>query len=138
MDFQFNAEEYEPLDGFEPIPAGEYTASVVSSQIKPSKNGRGTYLELVWEVLDGECQGHRVWHRIMITHPSEKCVAMGRRKLSSVCHAVDVMQLNDSSELHGIPTKIRVVVKEEVGYDPTNEVAGFPEVKKSSEEMPEF
>ena len=66
----FNAEEYQPLDGFETIPASDYTASVVSSEIKASKNGKGTYLELVWEVLDGEFKGQRVWYRIMISHQS--------------------------------------------------------------------
>jgi hypothetical protein len=94
---------------------------------------KGKYLELVWEVLDGECKGSRVWQRIMTEHTSEKCVVMGRRKLSSVCHALDVMQLNDSSGLHSIPTTIRVSVKEEAGYEPTNEVAGFPEAKKATE-----
>ena len=133
VDLQFNAEEHQPLDGFEIIPAGEYTASIVTSEIKPSKKGDGTYLELVWEVLDGEVKGQRVWHRIMVTHPSEKCVVMGKRKLSSVCHAVGVKQLNDSSELHNIPTTIKVSVKEEKGYDPTNEVVGFPDAKKTSE-----
>ena len=132
-DLHFNAEDHEPLDGYEPIPAGEYTASITSSEIKPSKNGQGTYLELTWEVLDGEHKGDRVWQRIMLEHPSEKCVVMGRRKLSSVCHGLGVMQLNDSSELHSIPTTIRVSVKEEKGYDPTNEVVGFPDAKKADE-----
>ena len=40
----FNAKEHDPLDGFEPIPAGGYTASIVSSEIKNAKTGQGTYL----------------------------------------------------------------------------------------------
>ena len=135
MDLQFNAEEHEPFDGFEIIPAGEYTASIVSSGVKASKNGQGSYLELVWEVLEGEHQGDRVWHRIMIDHPSEKCVAFGKRKLSSVCHALGVLKLSDASELHSIPTTINVTVKEEKGYDPTNEVTGFPSLKKAKDDI---
>ena len=132
-DYQFNAEEHEPFDGFETIPADDYTASIITSEIKTSKNGKGSYLELVWEVLDGEWKGRRVWQRIMITHSSEKCVAMGQRKLSSVCHALGVMKLNDSSELHGIPTTIRVSVKEESGYEPTNEIGRFPDAKRTGD-----
>ncbi len=40
----FNAEEHEPLGDFEPIPADDYTASIVESQVKSAKNGQGTYL----------------------------------------------------------------------------------------------
>ena len=137
-DYQFNAEEHEPFDGFETIPAGDYTASIITSEIKAAKKGRGTYLELVWEVLDGDFKQRRVWQRIMITHPSEKCVAMGQRKLSSVCHALGVMQLNDSSELHGIPTTIHVIVKEESGYDPSNEIGRFPDAKRTDDSTVPF
>lgn len=136
--FQFNAEEHQPLDGFEVMPAGDYMASIVESEIKPAKSGQSTYLELVWEILDGEFKERRVWHRIMITHSSSKAVAMGKRKLSSVCHALGVLQLSDSTELHEIPTLIRIGVREQAGYDPTNEITGFPAAKKTGETSTPF
>ena len=134
VDLNFNAEDHEPLDGFETIPAGDYTASITTSEVKSSKNGDGTYLEFVWEVLEGESKGQRVWQRIMTEHSSAECMAFAQRKLSSVCHALGVMQLNDSSELHNIPTTIRVIVKEEKGYEPTNEIAKFPDAKKTADD----
>jgi len=47
----FNAADVDPNPGFEPVPEGKYVASIIESTLKPTKNGAGEYLELVFEVL---------------------------------------------------------------------------------------
>ncbi len=42
----FNANEVEPAAPFEPLPAGKYLAAITASEMKPTKKGDGSYLQL--------------------------------------------------------------------------------------------
>jgi hypothetical protein len=53
----FNANNVEPATDFEPIPSGKYLAVIVSSEMKPTKSGSGSYLELQFQLLDGPFKG---------------------------------------------------------------------------------
>lgn len=53
----FNAEEYEPMGSFEPIPVGEYLVVISDSEIKDNNNKDGKYLQLVYDVVEGDYQG---------------------------------------------------------------------------------
>jgi len=44
----FNAHSVEPMADFEPIPAGKYVAVITDSEMKPTKSGNGSYLELTF------------------------------------------------------------------------------------------
>ena len=53
----FNANEVEPMADFAPIPAGKYAAVITNSQMKPTKSGNGSYLELTFQIIEGEHKG---------------------------------------------------------------------------------
>jgi len=53
----FNAHEVDPNTSFDPIPADKYLAAITASEMKPTKNGNGSYLELTFSVLEGEYRG---------------------------------------------------------------------------------
>jgi hypothetical protein len=59
----FDANQVEPIADFEPLPADQYTAAIVESEMKPNKAGTGRYLQLVFEVLEGFYKGRRLWAR---------------------------------------------------------------------------
>jgi hypothetical protein len=121
----FNAADVQPLDSFEAIPAGTYEAVIVDSEMKPTKSGTGSYLELAVEIVTGDFQGRRVWSRLNLANPNVKAVEIARRELSSICRAVGVMNPGDSSELHNVP--FLVVVKKVKRDDDTyaNEIGGW-------------
>ena len=122
----FNAHEIDPNPGFEPVPAGRYLAVIVDSKTKATKNGAGEYLELAFEIVDGQFKGRKVWERLTIKHTNEMTVRIAKGNLSAVCRAVSVMQPRDSVELHNIPLTIVVGLKkrEDTG-DMTNVVKAF-------------
>lgn len=122
----FNANDVEPNTPFDPLPAGKYLAAITASQMKPTKNGDGSYLELEFTVLDGEHKDRKVWDRLCINHPNAMTVKIARGNLSAICRAVGVMQPRDSVELHNIPLLITVKVKkrQDTG-DLANEVKGY-------------
>ena len=50
----FNANEVEPSKAFDPIPAGKYIAVITDSEMKETRAGTGRYLQLEFEITDGE------------------------------------------------------------------------------------
>jgi hypothetical protein len=122
----FDANEVEPNASFEAIPAGKYLAAITDSEMKPTKNGGGSYLQLTFTILDGEYKGRVVWGRLNLANPNQTAVKMAKSELSAVCRAVGVMTPKDSCELHNIPLLITVKVKKRKDNDElTNEVKGF-------------
>jgi len=122
----FDANQVEPNATFDPLPAGKYIAAITGSEMKPTKSGDGSYLELEFTVLEGEYKDRKVWDRLCINHPNATTVKIARGNLSAVCRAIGVMQPRDSVEMHNIPLQITVKCKkrDDTG-DLTNEVKGY-------------
>lgn len=122
----FNANEVDPNVAFEPLPPGEYLAVVVASEMKPTKNGAGEYLQLELEVIDGPHKGRKVWDRLMLKHSNSQTVAIAKGTLSALCRAVGVLVPRDSSELHNLPVVVKVACKkrDDTG-EQTNVVKGY-------------
>jgi len=122
----FDASQVEPTASFEAIPAGKYVAAITESEMKATKNGAGSYLQMTFTVLEGEYRNRVLWARLNLNNPNATAVKIARSELSALCRAVGVMQPRDSVELHNIPLLISVKVKkrEDTG-ELTNEVKGF-------------
>ncbi|MCC7409517.1 MAG: DUF669 domain-containing protein [Phycisphaeraceae bacterium] len=122
----FNAAEVEPTGSFDPLPAGKYLAAITESEMKPTKNGSGNYLQLTFTIVEGEFKGRVLWARLNLNNPNATAVKIARSELSAVCHAVGVMQPRDSVELHNLPLVITVKLKkrDDTG-ELTNEIKGY-------------
>jgi hypothetical protein len=107
----FNAQEVEPAVGFEPIPPGKYLAIISESEVKPVKAGSGEYLQLTFQVLEGECKGRLLWSRLNLENSNATTVRIARAELSAICRAVGVMAPKDSTDLHNLPMVITVGCK---------------------------
>lgn len=121
--FQFDASQVAPQEGIEPVPAGWYNAAVESSELKPTKDGSGAFLECVYVVLDGQYKGRKIYDRFNIRNNNAQAVEIGYRQLSALCHAVGVLQITDSSMLHNRPFKVKVKIRPADGqYEASNDV----------------
>ena len=122
----FNAHDVQPTTAPDSLPAGKYLAAITASEMKPTKAGTGTYLQLEFTVLEGPCKGRKTWDRLCISHPNELTQKIARGNLSAICRAVGVMQPRDSVELHNLPLVVTVKCKkrEDTG-EVTNEVRGY-------------
>jgi hypothetical protein len=122
----FNANQVDPATDFEPIPAGKYVAVVTASEMKPTKNGNGSYLELTFQVIEGEFKNRLLWARLNLDNPNPLTVKIARSELAAVCKAVGVLTPHDSTELHNLPLQLKVGMKrrEDTG-ELTNEIKGY-------------
>jgi len=129
----FNANTVEPSTDFEAIPAGKYLAVITESGMKPTKSGSGSYLELVFQIIEGEYRNRRLWARLNLDNPNELTVQIAKGELSAICRAVGVMQPKDSCELHNLPLLITVKCKrrDDTG-DVVNEIKGYAKKEAAS------
>jgi hypothetical protein len=122
----FDANQVEPSAAFDPIPAGKYLAMIVESGMEPNKANNGSFLKLIFQVLEGEFKGRQVWARLNLNNPNELAMKIANAELSAICRAVNVMTPQDSVELHNLPMLIKVSCKKRKDSDEiTNEIKGY-------------
>ena len=112
-ELNFNAADVEPSTGFDLLPAGDYVAVINSSEMKTNKAGTGRFLQLEFDVIEGEFNGRKLWTNLNLENPNQDAVKIARADLSAICRAVNVMVLRDSVELHNIPLVITVAQKKD-------------------------
>lgn len=123
----FDANAIQTDTSFDPIPAGWYNAIIDESEMKPTRDGSGAYLALRFNVIDGQYAGRKVFTRLNLRNQNPVAQDIAQKQLSSICHAVNVLNVQDSSQLHALPLQIRVkVTNDPTGqYEPSNEISGY-------------
>src|SRR5215831_4644826 len=76
----FDPSTHEGTRDLEPFPPGWYPAQIVENSIECAKNGNGTYLLAVFEILSGEHKG-RVYQNVTLQNVSQQAVEIGQRLL---------------------------------------------------------
>jgi hypothetical protein len=98
----------------------------MESDVAPLKSGKGTGLKLTFEIIDGQYKGRRIWENLNIQHENDETQRIAQSQLSALCHAVNVIKLQDTAALHHKPVNLRVVVREAQGqWQASNQVKGY-------------
>lgn len=122
----FNAQNVNPQAIYEPLPAGWYPVAITASESRPTKNGQGAYLHLELTVLDGTHKGRKVYDRLNLWNQNQVATEIAYRQLSAICHAVGVLEVGDSVQLHNLPLEAKVSIRAADGaYEASNEVKGY-------------
>lgn len=134
LEQEFDASQVEPQKPREVIPPGTYRVFVKESDVKPTKaateaiqhgggpkeNDRVAVFTL--EVHDGPHKGAVIFHNLNIANTSQTAQEIGQRQLSALCHAVGVLRVKDTNELHFREFLAVVDVEAKEGYSPKNVV----------------
>lgn len=132
-ELNFDATKVEPMNDFSPIPTGEYTAVITASDMKDTKSGSGKYLQLTYQIVDGEYKNRLIFENINLINSNEVAVQIAQKTLSSICHAVGVLHPKDSNELHDKPLLIKVGIRPASGeYQEQNVIKSRGPLKSSS------
>jgi hypothetical protein len=125
--FQFDASTVEPQKPMDktPVPAGTYLAQIIESEVKPLKSGNGTGMALTFEILDKAFAKRRIWTNLNVQHTNPVAQQIGQQQLSSICRAVNVIRMTETSQLHNRPLKIRVKIRKDEQYGDKNEVTDY-------------
>lgn len=135
----FDATRVQPSTGIpDPIPAGWYNAIIDESEMKPTRSNDGAYLSLRFNVIDGQFAGRKVFARLNLRNANPVAQEIAYKDLSAIAHAVGVLHVQDSQQLHGIPLKIKVSVRKGDGnYDDSNEVKAYRNVNDPGSSAPQ-
>jgi hypothetical protein len=124
--FNFDASTVAPQASTGPVPAGTYLTQIIESDVSPLKSGKGSGMKLTFEIIDGQYKGRRIWENLNIQHENEETQRIAQAQLSALCHAVNVIKLQDTAALHHKPVNVRVVVREAQGqYQASNNIKGY-------------
>jgi hypothetical protein len=124
--FSFNANNVTPSASFEPIPAAKYNAVIEATEIKPTSKGDGKRLNLTFSVIGGEFNNRKIFEGLNIENPNSEAQRISLENLSAICHAINVMDLRDTEQLHGKPLVIKVAIKAASGdYEARNVIKGY-------------
>jgi hypothetical protein len=138
-DIDINTEVDEAINSdFELLPDDRYLAKITKTETKTTKNGKGTYLSVTFEIIEGEFRSRKVWGQFTLTNPNESAVKIGRGQLSALCKACGKLGLvEESISIWEIPLIIKVGSEQSPGYDKKNVVKSFysasgaPKVKEA-------
>lgn len=109
----FNAAEHEPMQERGIIPPGEYVAVIVDTEVKASNSGNGDYLNVEFDIIDGQFQGRKTWTILNLWNANETARKIAHQELRSICDAIGIAGANDSSELHGRPMTLVIEVEDD-------------------------
>lgn len=122
----FNAANVSPSVVYAPLPAGDYQAIITESETKATKDGQGQYLRLKLQIQGGEFAGRVLFDRLNLWNNNQQAQEIAQGALSAICHAVGILQVGDSQELHNRPLIATVKVKPASGnYEANNEIKGY-------------
>lgn len=129
----FDATQVAPDAGqLDAIPAGWYNAAMDQSEMKPTKDGSGAYLECRFNVLDGQYAGRKLFARLNLRNANPVAQEIAYKQLSAICHAVGVLNVQESSQLHNQPMKLKVSLRPASGeYEASNEIKAFKNINES-------
>lgn len=125
----FDANTVAPATEYQALPSGEYLMAVTESEMKETKGGTGQYLQMTFTVLNAAVQEHlgrKVFVRLNLINANQTAVDIAQRELSAICHAVGVLKLQDSQQLHDLPMCCKVAHLPAKGeYAESNKISAY-------------
>jgi len=94
------------------LPEGEYEVKIIDTDIYENKNKNGDILKIVYQILIKPFTGRKIFDFIVISHPNEMAVRIGRQKLNTLCKLASIGQLKETPQLHGTIIKLFLGIKE--------------------------
>lgn len=98
---------------FEPLPVGDYLVAIINSDFKAAKSGKGRYISLTMEVLEGDYKGRKLFYNLNVQHENEKAQMIGQSQLKKIIEAIGKTYISDTKDLHDIPFTVKVKIEED-------------------------
>lgn len=117
---------------FAPLPEGWYQASINSAEIRDTKDKTGQYIAIRYDILGPTHQGRVVFGNVNIKNKSTQAEEIGRQALGSIMRAIGLARVDDTDQLISGILQIKLAIRTQEGYEPTNEVRGYKAIEGGS------
>ena len=101
---------------FDLIPIAIYVAQVIEACVVPAQTDKGPshYIELTWQITEGEYENRFVWQRITFLHSNAQATMIGRKQFKDLCIATGISeQVADVEVFKFIPCEIKVGIEKD-------------------------
>ena len=117
----------ETMDDRSALPAGQYLAHIVKSEMKPTKKKNGHYLNVHFKVLAPEpMKGRMFFTNLNLDNPGAVAMEIARKELNSICDACGKQGVTDSEEIHQIPMTIELGIEAATSqYPESNKILSY-------------
>jgi hypothetical protein len=115
----------EQQNDFSPLPEGWYNAVINKAEIRDTKDKTGQYVAVRYDVTGPTHQGRVVFGNINIKNKSTQAEEIGRQALGSIMRAIGLSRVDDTDQLIGGALQIKLSIRTQEGYEPTNDVRGY-------------
>lgn len=134
----YSTDELPEGRGFEPIPVGWYEAEIKKAEVKPTKDGSGTRLNVQFSITGPTHAGRVVFAGLNIELPnSPEGQRIGKEQFGDLLRAVGLETIDDSDELVGFNLRIKVKTKPATEqYEANSEAAGFRPLEDGADAPP--
>jgi len=109
LGMNFVASEVEESE-FELLEAGEYTVTIIGSEVKDTKAGNGRILKLEYKIGD---TNRKYFDQINFMNANETAQKIGQQTLKKIAEAVGVVNFSDSDVLHN--KRMNIVISQKMG-----------------------
>ena len=127
---QYSVSDFEELGDSTPVPEGEYTVSIESSEIESLASGNGKRLKMTYVISRGKHAKRKLFDNLNLWHESsEEAVKFSWRLLAQIYRAVGIDNMKDTSDLHGKNINVRTEIEEGTNGKKYNKITSY---KKAS------
>lgn len=121
----FSTSELPQGQSFDPIPAGWYSVTVTSAEVKTTKAGNGQYIAVRYDVTGPTHEGRVVFGNFNIRNANPKAEEIGRQQLGDMMRSIGLASVSDTDQLIGGQCQIKVSIKHDEQYGDGNEIKGW-------------
>lgn len=116
---------------YDPLPPGWYTATINKADLQPTKDGSGQYIKVRYDITGPSHQGRVVFGNLNIKNASAKAEEIGRQQLGELMRAIGLAKVTDTDQLIGGSLQIKMEIRQQEGYEPSNDVKGYKSLNGS-------
>lgn len=111
--------------GSTPLPAGWYSATIHSAEVKKTKAGTGEYIAVRYDITGPTYARRVVFGNLNIKNESKKAEEIGHQQFGAVMRALGLKVVTDTDQLIGGQLMIKLDVRLSEQYGDSNDVKDF-------------
>jgi len=119
----FKAKDHGTMQSFAALPAGDYMAKIVKTEMKmakkkPGQKVNGQYLSVQLKIMNGKYKDRTVFRNLNLINDSQQAVEIASQELATICAACEKENVEDTEVLHDVPMVITLVKKPATANQP--------------------
>lgn len=127
------ANELPETEDFKPIPEGTYRARITGFDLNKTKDGTGVYFKTTFTITEDSYANRLVYTNINYINKNAQAQDIGKQQLRIILDAAGITgALHDTDDVINTLVDIKVAIKQQEGYSPSNEVKRIMKPKNNA------